>query len=107
VKFCDEFIPIGHDFWASTYCKLPADHAGDHSPLYADELGIEADPACVAGPNGCDPSGDRLLYCRVCSEPVCDFHGEYADDAAYAEGDWRCPAHTVAKGYPPGEEPVS
>jgi hypothetical protein len=48
---------------------------------------------CVAGPEGCDPSGGEMVRCAVCDEPACDFHGDYADEAAYVDGDWRCPDH--------------
>lgn len=54
---------------------------------------------CAAGPDGCDRSDDEMVRCTVCGAVVCDFHGEYADEAAHAEGDWRCPQHTEAMGY--------
>lgn len=41
----------------------------------------------------CDPQGGELVHCTVCDRPVCDYHGDYADDQAHAEGDWRCPDH--------------
>jgi hypothetical protein len=41
----------------------------------------------------CDPQGGELVRCSVCDRPVCDYHGDYADDEAHAEGDWRCPDH--------------
>lgn len=35
--FCEEWIEIPADPWASTYCKLPAGHAGAHSAHYPAE----------------------------------------------------------------------
>lgn len=52
---------------------------------------------CAAGPEGCDPQGGELVRCVVCGEPVCDFHGDYADDAAHAAGEWLCPKHQEVK----------
>jgi len=48
---------------------------------------------CIAGPEGCDPQGGELVRCVECGERVCDFHGDYADAAAHAAGEWLCPDH--------------
>ena len=40
ISLCDEFVEVGGDPWAGTYCKLPAGHDGDHSPLYDDEADL-------------------------------------------------------------------
>jgi hypothetical protein len=58
-------------------------------------LSDQSDVACVAGPEGCDPSGGELVRCAICGEPCCDFHGDYPSNKAYAEGDWRCPDHAA------------
>lgn len=52
---------------------------------------VEAEPECVAGPEGCDPRGGEMVCCAVCGAPVCDYHGRNEHDEP--DGDWLCPQH--------------
>lgn len=33
-RLCEDFVAMDDDPWASTYCKLPCGHDGDHSAHY-------------------------------------------------------------------------